>query len=157
MLEARGVVHAFGADADGRALDGVDVEVPAGSCVALIGESGSGKTTLLRCFNRMVEPQAGNITVGGREVRELPIEALRRGIGYVPQDGGLLPHWAVRRNVALVPRLLGHADADRAASEALTLVGLEPSEYGARFPHELSGGQRQIGRASCRERVSVLV
>lgn len=143
VLEARGVVHAFGAGAAGRALDGVDVEVPAGSCVALIGESGSGKTTLLRCFNRMVEPQVGNITVGGRDVRTLPIEALRRGIGYVPQDGGLLPHWEVRRNVALVPRLLGHADHDQAACDALMLVGLEPSVYGARFPHELSGGQRQ--------------
>jgi len=142
-LEATGVVHAFGADASIRALDGVDLEVPAGSCVALVGESGSGKTTLLRCFNRMVEPQEGVVAVGGRDVRELPVETLRRNVGYVPQDGGLLPHWTVRRNVALVPRLLGLSDAASRADNALALARLEPSVFSGRYPHELSGGQRQ--------------
>jgi len=142
-LEAHGIVHEFTAGASVRALDGVDVAVSAGRCVALVGESGSGKTTLLRCFNRMVEPHRGRVTVGGRDVGEVPVEALRRGIGYVPQDGGLLPHWTVRRNVALVPRLIGEAAAERAADEALALAGLAPDEYGERFPHELSGGQRQ--------------
>ena len=139
-LAARGVVHAYGAV---PALDGVDLEVPAGSCVALVGESGSGKTTLLRCFNRMVEPRRGRVTVGGRDVRESAVETLRRGIGYVPQDGGLLPHWTVRRNVALVPTLVGMPDPGAAADEALALAGLATAEFGERFPHELSGGQRQ--------------
>ncbi|CAN5326256.1 ABC transporter ATP-binding protein [soil metagenome] len=142
-LLARGVVHAFGSAAPERALDGVDFEVPAAACVALVGESGSGKTTLLRCFNRMVEPQAGVVTVGGRDVQDIPVEALRRSMGYVPQDGGLLPHWTVRRNVELVPRLLGMNDVAARAAEALTLAGLPPSTYGSRHPHELSGGQRQ--------------
>ena len=142
-LVARGVVHAFSGDATVRALDAVDFEVPAGACVALVGESGSGKTTLLRCFNRMVEPQAGVITVGERDVRDVPVEALRRTLGYVPQDGGLLPHWTVRRNVALVPSLLGMTDVTARADEALALAGLPSATYGSRYPHELSGGQRQ--------------
>lgn len=139
-LRARGVVHAYGAVG---ALDGVDLDVAEGSCVALVGESGSGKTTLLRCFNRMVQPQAGQITIGGRDVIEVRVETLRRGIGYVPQDGGLLPHWTVRRNVALVPTLLGMPDPGVAADEALELAGLTTGAFGQRFPHELSGGQRQ--------------
>ncbi|MBA3339482.1 MAG: ATP-binding cassette domain-containing protein [Gemmatimonadaceae bacterium] len=142
-LVATDVVHAFGGAAPVRALDGVDLEVPAGACVALVGESGSGKTTLLRCFNRMVNPQQGTITLGGREVRAGSVEALRRGIGYVPQDGGLLPHWTVRRNVEMVPRLLGMDDVAARSDEALALAGLPPTAYGSRFPHELSGGQQQ--------------
>lgn len=141
-LRATGVVHAFGA-ASGRALDGVDFEAPAGACVALVGESGSGKTTLLRCFNRMVEPQSGVVTVDGRNVHDLNQETLRRTMGYVPQDGGLLPHWTVRRNVGLVPRLLGLDDVEHRVDESLALAGLAPSAYAARYPHELSGGQRQ--------------
>lgn len=142
-LLARGVLHAFGGEAHARALNGVDFEAPAGACVALVGESGSGKTTLLRCFNRMVVPQGGLVTVGGRDVRDVPVEVLRRSTGYVPQDGGLLPHWTVRRNVELVPRLIGMDDVAARADEALALAGLPPATYGSRHPHELSGGQRQ--------------
>lgn len=139
-LRARCVVHAYDTT---PALNGVDLDVPAGSCVALVGESGSGKTTLLRCFNRMVDPQRGQVMIGGRDVGDGPAETLRRSIGYVPQDGGLLPHWTVRRNVALVPTLVRSADPRGAADEALLLAGLEPQEFGERFPQQLSGGQRQ--------------
>ncbi|MBX6333265.1 MAG: ATP-binding cassette domain-containing protein, partial [Gemmatimonadaceae bacterium] len=126
-----------------RALDAVSLTVEAGTCLALVGESGSGKTTLLRCINRLVEIDAGRITLDGRDTRALDPVALRRSIGYVPQDGGLLPHWSVRRNVALVPWLEGRPDRTRAADEALALVGLPAAELGDRWPHELSGGQRQ--------------
>jgi osmoprotectant transport system ATP-binding protein len=139
-LAARDVVHAYGAV---RALDGVSVAVPAGAALALVGESGSGKTTLLRCFNRMVEPAGGAVTVDGADVRGLPANELRRRTGYVPQDGGLLPHWRVARNVALVPTLAGDADPAGAARDALALVGMPLARFGDRFPHELSGGQRQ--------------
>jgi osmoprotectant transport system ATP-binding protein len=139
-LEARGVVHSYGSV---RALDGVDLHVPAGGSVGLVGESGSGKTTLLRCFNRMVEPGAGQVTIGGQDVRSGRVEALRRAVGYVPQDGGLLPHWTVRRNVALVPTLLELPDPGGAAAAALALAGLAADVYGGRYPDELSGGQRQ--------------
>ncbi len=125
------------------ALDGVSLRVQPGACVALVGESGAGKTTLLRCFNRMVRPDAGEARVAGADVATLPEVELRRRIGYVPQNGGLLPHWRVLRNVALVPRLRGQSDADAAARGALELVGLDPARFGSRFPHELSGGQRQ--------------
>ncbi|MFI5242132.1 MAG: ATP-binding cassette domain-containing protein [Gemmatimonadales bacterium] len=139
-LAARNVVHCYG---DVVALDGVSLDVQAGKSVALVGESGSGKTTLLRCFNRLVEPLSGAISVGGIDVRERDVVTLRRTIGYVPQDGGLMPHWRVLRNVALVASLLDMPSRDEVATEAMTLVGLPAAQFGSRFPHELSGGQRQ--------------
>jgi osmoprotectant transport system ATP-binding protein len=125
------------------ALDAVSMGVRRAECVALIGESGSGKTTLLRCFNRLVDPDAGRVFVDGVDAAELDPIALRRRIGYVPQDGGLLPHWRVRRNVELVPWLRRMQSSDELAERALALVGLEPALFADRWPRELSGGQRQ--------------
>jgi osmoprotectant transport system ATP-binding protein len=139
-LSASAVVRRFG---QVEALAGVSLEVGAGECVALVGESGSGKTTLLRAFNRLTDPDAGRVAVDGEDVDTIDPVALRRRLGYVPQDGGLLPHWSVLRNTALVPTLLGHGDADQAAARALESVNLPVATYGARWPHELSGGQRQ--------------
>ncbi len=139
-LAARNVSHSFGSVI---ALDDVSIDVPAGRSVALVGESGSGKTTLLRCFNRLVEPVRGEVMVGDRDVRTQSTVLLRREIGYVQQHGGLLPHWRVLRNVALVPMLQEMPDPTDAALHALGLVGLPASNFAHRFPHELSGGQRQ--------------
>ena len=139
-LAARDVVLRYG---DVVALDGASIAVNAGQTLALVGESGSGKTTLLRCFNRMVEPDSGLVQVGDVDVRSQSVIELRRHTGYVPQNGGLLPHWRVLRNVALVPSLLGMPDPDSLAAEALDVVGMPANTFGARFPHELSGGQRQ--------------
>jgi osmoprotectant transport system ATP-binding protein len=125
------------------ALDQVSLEVARGECVALIGESGAGKTTLLRCFNRLTDPDQGRVLVEGEDAAGLDPIALRRRVGYVPQEGGLLPHWRVRRNVALVPWLRGMDDADSLSDRALSLVGIEPEAFGPRWPRELSGGQRQ--------------
>lgn len=125
------------------ALDGVSMDVRRGECVALIGESGSGKTTLLRCFNRLVDFDTGRILVDGVQASALDPIWLRRRIGYVPQDGGLLPHWRVRRNVELVPWLLQMPNGGELADRALSLVGLDPAVFGDRWPRELSGGQRQ--------------
>lgn len=125
-----------------RALQDVTLAVAGGECLALVGESGSGKTTLLRCINRLVEPDAGAVRIGGRDASSLDVIDLRRSIGYVPQEGGLLPHWRVRRNVGLVPWLHGSRDAQELADDALGMVGLPPGEFGARWPDELSGGQR---------------
>jgi osmoprotectant transport system ATP-binding protein len=142
-LEAAGVSKTY---ADGTAaLAGVDLAVRRGETVALVGESGSGKTTLLRLFNRMAEPTAGEVRLEGRPVSGLDPIALRRRTGYVPQDGGLIPHWRVARNVELVPRLLGWERGRREARarEMLVLVGLDPERHAPRYPAELSGGQRQ--------------
>jgi len=125
------------------ALDHVSLEVNPGECVALIGESGSGKTTLLRCFNRLIDPDEGRVLIEGADAAQLDPIALRRRMGYVPQDGGLLPHWKVRRNVALVPWLRGMDNHEGLADRALDLVGLDPSTFADRWPRKLSGGQRQ--------------
>jgi osmoprotectant transport system ATP-binding protein len=139
-LSAQNVSHRFGSVI---ALDDVSIDVPAGKAVALVGESGSGKTTLLRCFNRLVEPESGELRVGEKDVRTQSPVLLRRQMGYVQQHGGLLPHWRVLRNVALVPTLQEMSDATEVARQALELVGLSATTFGSRFPHELSGGQRQ--------------
>lgn len=139
--------------ADVVALDRVSLAVGAGACVALVGESGSGKTTLLRCFNRLVEPDAGTVHVGDHDIKAMDPVGLRRHTGYVPQDGGLLPHWSVQRNVELVLQLNRAADIAEKARAAMALVGLDPA-LGTRWPRELSGGQRQrvaIARALAAE------
>ena len=156
-LEAKDLVHRFG---DAVALDGVSLTVPAGTLTALVGESGSGKTTLLRSFNRMVDPHGGVVLVEGEDVRGQAPELLRRRLGYVPQSGGLLPHWTVRRNVSLVPALVRMPDPAGVADEALELVGLPVDRFGARLPHELSGGQRQrvaLARALAARQGAVLL
>ena len=125
------------------ALDDVSVSVPPGQCLALVGESGSGKTTLLRCINRLVDADGGRVLLDGRDVQDRDVVPLRRAIGYVPQEGGLLPHWRVGRNVALVPWLNADHDAGARAHRALALVGLDADAVHDRWPNELSGGQRQ--------------
>src|SRR6266545_2363908 len=129
-LSARAVSKRYGPV---LALDEVSLDVRRGECVALIGESGSGKTTLLRCFNRLTDPDDGTVLVDGADTAALDSVALRRRIGYVPQDGGLMPHWRVRRNVALVPWLRGQDDAAAHADRALRLVGLEPDAVADRW------------------------
>jgi osmoprotectant transport system ATP-binding protein len=139
-LEARQVSKRYGPV---TALDGVSLAVRRAECVALIGESGSGKTTLLRCFNRLTDPEGGAVLVDGEDTATIDPVALRRRVGYVPQEGGLLPHWRVRRNVALVPWLREQDDAAARSDRALRLVGLDPADVAERWPRELSGGQRQ--------------
>ena len=127
------------------AVDGIDLEVPTGETCVLIGPSGCGKTTTLRMVNRLIEPSSGRILIGDQDVRAADPVQLRRGIGYVIQGVGLFPHHTIRDNVATVPRLLGWPGARTAArvDEMLSLVGLDPSEFGDRRPASLSGGQRQ--------------
>lgn len=126
-------------------LRDVSIDIKAGETVALVGRSGSGKTTLLRLVNRLSEPDQGQVLIHGRPAADWdPIE-LRRTIGYVIQDAGLFPHMTVASNIALVPRLLMWPPERIAArvDELLTMVGLEPGEFGRRWPDQLSGGQRQ--------------
>ncbi len=155
-LEARGVTRRF---EDVLAVSGVSLELRQGECLALVGESGSGKTTLLRMFNRLVEPDDGEVLLDGEPVRSADPIAVRRSFGYVPQHGGLLPHWSVARNVGLVPRLLGRPSED-AVRKALDQVGMTLDEFGDRWPRSLSGGQRQrvaLARALAHEPKALLL
>jgi osmoprotectant transport system ATP-binding protein len=123
----------------------LDLDVPRGSVVCLVGPSGCGKSTTLKMVNRLIEPTSGTITVDGRDVTHTDPVELRRHIGYVIQQVGLFPHQTIRANVATVPSLLGW-DRRRAVSRAeelMALVGLDPSVYADRYPHQLSGGQQQ--------------
>jgi osmoprotectant transport system ATP-binding protein len=131
--------------ADQVAVAELSFTVPDGELCVLVGPSGCGKTTTLRMINRLIEPSGGRILIDGTDVLKMDPVELRRGIGYVIQQGGLFPHRRVFENVATVPRLLGW-DKDRTEArvhELLELVGLDPTQYGRRFPHELSGGERQ--------------
>ena len=127
------------------AVHELDLDVPSGAIVCLVGPSGCGKSTTLKMVNRLIEPTTGTITLDGRDVMSMDPVELRRGIGYVIQQVGLFPHQRVLKNVMAVPKLLGENDkvARERATELLELVGLDPAQYGDRYPHQLSGGQRQ--------------
>jgi osmoprotectant transport system ATP-binding protein len=131
--------------ADSVAVAELSFTVTDGELCVLVGPSGCGKTTTLRMINRLIEPSGGRILIDGTDVLKIDPVHLRRNIGYVIQQGGLFPHRRVADNVATVPRLLGwdRARVDARVRELLDLVGLDPDQYGRRFPHELSGGERQ--------------
>jgi len=126
------------------AVDDLSLTVPAHRTTVLVGSSGCGKTTLLRMINRMVEPTSGRITIDGADIADRSPVELRRRIGYVMQNGGLLPHRTVAENVATVPRLngVGRREARTRALELLEVVGLDPA-LADRYPAQLSGGQQQ--------------
>ncbi|GAB4170277.1 MAG: ABC transporter ATP-binding protein [Thalassobaculales bacterium] len=121
-----------------RAVDGIDLVVPAGAFVAVLGPSGCGKSTLLRVLAGLLRPVAGVAAIAGE-----PVEGPRRDVGVVFQDPTLLPWKTVFQNVCLPGRIMG---LDRAAYEArarelLALVGL--ADFAGYYPGQLSGGMRQ--------------
>jgi osmoprotectant transport system ATP-binding protein len=123
----------------------LEFSIARGERIVLLGRSGSGKTTTLRLMNRLLEPTRGEVLVEGQSTIAWDPIRLRRRIGYVIQEIGLLPHYSVEENVGLVPRLEQWPE-DRIHArvrELLALVGLDPDSFGSRYPHELSGGQRQ--------------
>ena len=127
------------------AVDQLTMEIPAGKIVVFVGPSGCGKTTTLKMINRLIEPTEGRIVINGQDVTHMNGDKLRRGIGYVIQAGGLLPHLTVGANIAMVPKMLKW-DKKRIAArvdELLELVNLDPEVYRDRYPKELSGGQQQ--------------
>ncbi len=127
------------------AVDNVTMDIREGETVILVGPSGCGKSTLLKMINRLIEPTAGRIRIGGEDVTDMDPVRLRRKIGYAIQASGLFPHMTVAQNIALVPRMLRWPSARVRArvEEMLDLVGLDPGEFQGRYPRQLSGGQQQ--------------
>ena len=120
------------------------MEIADGETVVLVGPSGCGKTTTMKMINRLVEPTSGTIEVAGRDILSQDPVQLRRGIGYVIQNVGLMPHRTVAQNIAMVPGLLGWSSEKTRSrvDELLEVFHLDP-EFRSRYPAELSGGQRQ--------------
>ena len=108
---------------DAVALESLSLSVPRGEFLSMLGPSGCGKTTLLRMVNRMVSPTSGSVWIDDLDVATTDPVALRRRIGYVMQNAGLLPHRKVIDNIATVPRLTGVSKA-AAHVRALELMDL---------------------------------
>lgn len=160
VIELR-AVHVVAADGS-VILRGADLAVEKGECVAVVGRSGAGKSTTLRLVNGLVRPSRGEVRVEGAPLADHDLVALRRRIGYVIQQVGLLPHLDVAENVGVVPKLLGweRARTDRRVDEVLALVGLEPTRFRDRRPRALSGGEQQrvgVARALAAEPSIVLM
>jgi polar amino acid transport system ATP-binding protein len=140
-VATRDIHLAFGTN---RVLRGVDLDVPAGTAACIIGPSGSGKSTLLRCVNRLLEPDRGEVLLGGRSVMGDDPDALRQRVGMVFQHFNLFPHKSVLANVTLgLRRLRGMSrdDAEATALAQLERVGLR--HKASVRPGTLSGGQQQ--------------
>ena len=142
MIEFRSVSKTY---PDGTAaVEDFSLQVPARRITVLVGSSGSGKTTLMRMINRMVDPTSGSVEIDGVDVATREPVELRRGIGYIMQNSGLLPHRTVLDNITTVPRLTGvpRAQARARGLELMDVVGLE-RRMADRYPSQLSGGQQQ--------------
>jgi polar amino acid transport system ATP-binding protein len=143
LIEVRGLTKAFG---DLVVLREIDLDVRRGEVVVVIGPSGSGKSTLLRCLNRLEDPTAGTICIGGVEItgRRANLPQIRRKVGMVFQHFNLFPHMTALENVIEGPRTvlrLGRDEAERIGRDLLAKVGLE--EKAESKPANLSGGQQQ--------------
>ncbi|MBO0449472.1 betaine/proline/choline family ABC transporter ATP-binding protein [Enterococcus sp. MJM12] len=126
------------------AVEDVNLSFDKGEFICFIGTSGSGKTTCMRMINRMNEPTKGKILINDKDIKEVNPVELRRKIGYVIQNIGLMPHMTIRENITLVQKLLKVDEQTRkeTAEKMIDLVEL-PREMLDRYPAELSGGQQQ--------------
>ena len=144
-IRIRGLSKAFG---EKQVLDGIDLDVPAGTSLVVIGGSGSGKSVLLKCILGLIEPDSGSIEIDGRDILNLPREladAARSRIGMLFQNGALFDSLPVWENVSfglLAQRRVSRAQAREKAGEFLAQVGLAPS-VGDLSPSELSGGMQK--------------
>ncbi len=127
------------------AVDRLNLDIPQGEMVILVGSSGCGKTTTMKMINRIIEPTSGRIILDGEDVTSADPDELRRRMGYVIQQIGLFPHMTIADNIATVPSLLGWSKkrTNERIDELLEMVGMAPGQFRHRYPKELSGGQRQ--------------
>ena len=143
MISLREVTKHF-EGSSGAAVHGLSMDIEEGETVVLVGPSGCGKTTTMKMINRLIEPSSGTITVDGTDIRKQDPVELRRGMGYVIQSIGLLPHRRIRDNISTVPKLLGwdQAKIEARIAQLVEILDLD-DELLRRYPSELSGGQRQ--------------
>jgi iron(III) transport system ATP-binding protein len=158
ILEIKGLAKSFHAN---TVLHDIDLDLQPGTTTAVVGSSGCGKTTLLRLIAGFETPDAGTITIDGRQVAspESAVAPHRRGVGYVAQDGALFPHLTVGQNIAYGLRGTGRAEVRARVAELLETVSMDAS-YASRRPHQLSGGQQQrvaLARALARHPVLMLL
>jgi ABC-type polar amino acid transport system ATPase subunit len=154
MIEIRGLHKNFG---DLHVLKGIDLNVPKGEVLSVIGASGSGKSTLLYCINGLEQIQQGTIHVDGIDIhaKETDINVVRQNLGMVFQQWNSFPHLTVLENVALSPKIvrkMSQKEANDIAEKQLRHVGL--GDKLSSFPSALSGGQQQrlaIARALAME------
>lgn len=127
-----------------KAVDHISFQAFDQEILVLLGTSGCGKTTTLKMINRLIEADAGNIFIDGKNIRDQKAEKLRMGIGFVMQHSGLFPHYTIQQNIAVVPELLkwDKKKTEKRTHELLAKLHLS-EEVLSRFPHELSGGQQQ--------------
>jgi len=142
LVEFRGVSYEI---AGKPILSDLSLRIETGETLVLLGRSGSGKTTALKMINGMLFPTRGQVLVDGKPTTEWDPIRLRRRMGYVIQEVGLFPHFTVRDNIGLVPKLEGWtpADIDSRVDLLLEKVGMPPADFRMRYPRQLSGGQRQ--------------
>ncbi len=126
------------------AVNNLNLKIEKGEFVCFIGPSGCGKTTTMKMVNRLIDITDGSILVDGKDINQQDPVELRRSIGYVIQQIGLMPHMTIKENIVLVGTLLkwSNESKDERAKELIKLVDL-PEEYLDKYPHELSGGQQQ--------------
>ncbi len=127
------------------AIDNLDLHIEAGKITVFLGRSGCGKSTTLRLINRMIDATSGAITINGKNIKDLDENTLRRDIGYVIQDIGLLPNKTVEENISIVPKLKkwGNDMISQRVRELIIMIGLNPDVEGKKYPRQLSGGQMQ--------------
>ncbi len=142
MIEFKNITKKF---KNKKVLNNISLSIKKGEMVVLIGPSGCGKTTTLKMINKLIKPSEGKILIHGKDILKENTIKLRRNIGYVIQQTGLMPHLTIGENIGLIPYLekWPYKKIKSKVSELLNMINLDPNIYKDRFPKELSGGQQQ--------------